>query len=375
MRRFCILLSLILTLPLTGCPKKDKDERDNAPPPATHEDARYVPMGTGDRWVYETSSWMGGGLPATGREELFQVFGTAPLNGVDTIQLTTLLGNDWSGDQQRHLRITSQGLWEYFPPDSPFATLANPLQLLRFPLVAGDRFVAFSELSEGTVEDLDDDGIPESRETRITVTVVGQESVSTPAGDFTGTWKINRVAEWLTHYSTGHTSATTSTVDEWLARDIGLVKRDTTVLIGGGSGSLPVMHGQRHALLRYELNGVRSETTPPQVEHRYPAAGSMNPPATSVSVDFDELLDVSGINADAVRLFDESGIPVEGDVTGNHHTASFNPAAPLAPGNYTVRIAGIRDAIGNTTIPQEWTITVVPVEDCFEGDVFVCWTL
>lgn len=370
MRRIYYLLTLALTVPLAGCPTKDKDQGDDhTAPSVTHDHVRYLPMGAGDRWVYETSSWFGeGGLTHTG-EALSQVFGNATLNGVDTVRLTTPLGTDWASDAHRYMRITTQGLGEHFPPDSPM----NSLQLLRFPLVAGDHFVAFSETNAGSVEDLDEDGLPESSETRLTVTVIGQESVTTPAGVFTDAWKINRRAEWLTHYSTGHTSGITSTVDEWLARDMGLVRRDATISLGGGPGSTPVLYRQYYGLARYSVNGVRSETTPPQVKQLSPAADSTHPAvANLVTIEFDELMDTASMHGDAIVLRDESGTRVAGEVKTFPNSLMFQPESAMAPGNYTARVEGLTDALGTEMSPYEWTFRVVPIEDCFEEEVYVC---
>lgn len=371
MRAVYVLISVALTVPLTGCPTKDKNQgNDDTPPSLTHDHVRYLPTGTGDRWVYKTSSSFGeGGLTYAG-EALSQVFGNATLNGVDTVRLTTPLGIDWAMAVARYMRITTQGLWEHFPPDSPMSRL----QMLRFPLVAGDHFVAFSETNEGSVEDLDEDGRPESSEARITVTVIGQESVSTPAGVFTDAWKINRRAEWLTHYSTGHTSGTTSTVDEWLAKDMGLVRRDATISFVGGPGSTPVLHRQYHALARYFVNGVRSETTPPQAKELSPAADSTHPAgvATLVTIDFDELMDTASMHGDAIVLRDESGTRVAGEVKTFPNSLMFQPESALPPGNYTARVEGLTDALGTEMSPYDWTFRVVSVEDCYEEEVYVC---
>lgn len=372
MRRLCILLSLVLTLPLTGCPTSDKNN-DEATPPATHDDARYVPMSTGDRWVYDYSSWLGAPRVQFGEDKLLQISGITSINGIATMQLdeTALFGYDIV-DQSRYLRATSHGLWEYFMPDPATSVVASPVQLLRFPLIAGDSYVTVSKLDQDANMDMDNDGLPERRDERVIVTVVGQEAVSTPAGDFAKAWKVRRRNEWRIHLSTGQTTESTVVTDEWLVKDVGIVKHDFVYTMGVGSSSTLVSE-QHLSLLRYVVNGIRSESTPPQVQKVEPAAGSINPPSIHIGASFDELLDIPSLDANSIRLFDESGMPVAGEVNGDHKTVWFLPYSPLAIGNYTVRIEGITDAIGNAIAPQEWTITVVPVEACYNGNVYVCW--
>ncbi|HCT41022.1 MAG TPA: hypothetical protein DF427_07595 [Moraxellaceae bacterium] len=373
MRRLCILLSLVLTLPLAGCPTSDKNN-DEAPPPATHDDARYVPMSTGDRWVYDYSASLGAPMMmAFGNDTLFQISGITSINGLATMQLDTPALSDYAlVNQSRYLRATSHGLWEYFMPSQATSVVASPVQLLRFPLIAGDSYATVSKLDQDANVDLDNDGLTERRDERVIVTIVGQEAVSTPAGDFTRAWKVRRRNEWRMHYSTGRTTETTVVTDEWLVKDVGVVKRDFVYTTGSGSSS-PQLSEYHYALLRYAVNGIRSESTPPQVQQVGPAAGSINPPSIHIGASFDELLDIPSLDANSIRLFDESGMPVAGEVNGDHKTVWFLPYSPLAIGNYTVRIEGITDAIGNAIAPQEWTITVVPVEACDNGNVYVCW--
>lgn len=375
MRRFYILLPLILTLPLAGCPKKDKDKSDDAPSAVTHDDARYIPMGTGDRWVYETSSWLGAPIMVFREEKLFRVSGNTSIGGFSTVQLDAMTGYSAAVEYSRYLRITPQGLWEHFKPDPELAALANPIQQLRFPLVAGDSYVAASQTDLDLGVDLDEDGLPERRDARVVVTVVGQEAVSTPSGDFSTAWKISRRYEWRVHHSTGITTESTEVVDEWLVADVGVVKRDTVYTSPNLYGYSPLVFEHHQTLVRYAVNGTPSETAPPLVKQVYPAAGSINPPVFSITVSFDELLDISAIDADSISLFDENGIRVEGNVAGGYKAFFFSTAEALTPGNYTVRIKNITDVLGNAIAPQEWMITVVSAEDCFDGEVFVCTTL
>jgi hypothetical protein len=83
-------------------------------------------------------------------------------------------------------------------------------------------------------------------------------------------------------------------------------------------------------------------------------------PDTVLKATFSEAVVASTVNETTFRLTDDQGTPVAGEVaySAADTSATFTPAASLAPGNYTATLEGIEDPDGNT-VNHAWDFTVV----------------
>jgi hypothetical protein len=83
-------------------------------------------------------------------------------------------------------------------------------------------------------------------------------------------------------------------------------------------------------------------------------------PDTVLKATFSEAVVASTVNETTFRLTDDQGTPVVGEVaySAADTSATFTPAASLAPGSYTATLEGIEDPDGNT-VNHTWDFTVV----------------
>lgn len=115
----------------------------------------------------------------------------------------------------------------------------TPYLEVRFPLVAGDSFVQLDKRGLDMGMDLDYDGRNETFNARSVLTVAGFESVSVPAGTFTGCVKLVRQMNLTVILSSnGQQVSGVDSGTMWLAPGIGPVKKLETITIAGSSETI-----------------------------------------------------------------------------------------------------------------------------------------
>jgi hypothetical protein len=113
--------------------------------------------------------------------------------------------------------------------------------------------------------------------------------------------------------------------------------------------------------LALQAGAPPSDTTPPSVTSRSPAAGALSvDPSANITAVFSEA--VTGVTASTLQLKPQGGTTaVAASVSYNAatKTATLDPSASLAPNtSYTVQLnAGIADAAGNPLAPLSWNFT------------------
>jgi hypothetical protein len=107
---------------------------------------------------------------------------------------------------------------------------------LRFPVQNGSTFVQLDRSDVDMGQDLDGDGRNERLDVLSTVTVIGFETVSAPAGTFSEAAHIRRQVALTVHLSRdGQVVEASETASAWFARGIGWVRRSSTISVLGES--------------------------------------------------------------------------------------------------------------------------------------------
>lgn len=196
-------------------------------PSAIAQSADYFPDQIGNKWHYRGQITEG---PLQTIEHKFfsnvsSVTGTKSIKGTTvTMYHDTNPGNH--GPSDSFYRRDSVGIVYYgSEPGTPFERQLVPYQIIRFPMMASLSFQQFNrkDLDFGT--DLDRDGIDEKADAQGDATVLGQESVTVPAGTFKDAVKVEARMQMQIHLSgTKRTAIGTDVMTAWFAKGVGLVK-------------------------------------------------------------------------------------------------------------------------------------------------------
>jgi hypothetical protein len=187
----------------------------------------YFPDQIGNEWHYRGQITEG---PLQTIEHKFfsnvsSVTGTKAIKGMTvTVFHDTNPGNH--GLMDSFYRRDSVGIVYYgSEPGTPFEKQLVPYQIVRFPMKVSSSFQQFNrkELDFGT--DLDRDGVNEKADAQGDATVVGQESVTVPAGTFKDAVKVEARMYMQIHLSGAkRTVLGTDVMTAWFAKGVGLVK-------------------------------------------------------------------------------------------------------------------------------------------------------
>lgn len=318
--------------------------------------ADYFPQNLGDRWNYRVMP--SGEFAATVNR------GTASTGGRRAMWLNTLTYENrtsWTvvGRSDSYYSRGSAALTELPAPDATgLAAAIGAIDLYRLPLRKGESYVQLDKSLDGAA-DLDGDGRGDGIHLRSVVTVVGIEAVSVPAGTFTGALHLQTVlTQRLTSSLTGAVLDATTTVDEWLVPDIGLVRSRIETR---GTGQ-PVTRTYRE-LESYRVGDRRSDSRAPQVRAYSPAAEDVVK-TLAVSFDVNEWLDPESARA-GFTVSDVSGRQVAGQLDQAFDLGlQWLPQSPLTSGRYQLRLAGtVTDRVGNPIgADLTWPITVDATE-------------
>lgn len=191
------------------------------------QSADYFPDQIGNEWRYRGEITEG---PLQTIEHKFfsnvsSVAGTKTLNGMTvTVFHDTNPGNH--GPTDSFYRRDSVGIVYYgSDPGTPFEKQLVPYQIVRFPLKISSSFPQFNrkQLDFGT--DLDRDGIDEKADAQGDASVLGEESITVPAGTFKNAVKVEARMH-LQIYLSGakRTTQGTDVMTAWFAKGVGLVK-------------------------------------------------------------------------------------------------------------------------------------------------------
>ena len=191
------------------------------------QSADYFPDQIGNEWHYRGQITEG---PLQTIEHKFfsnvsSVTGTKAIKGMTvTVFHDTNPGNH--GPMDSFYRRDSVGIvYHGSDPGTPFEKQLVPYQIVRFPMKVSSSFPQFNrkELEFGT--DLDRDGINEKADAQGDAAVLGQESVTVPAGTFKDAVKVEARMRMQIHLSSvKRTTQGTDVMTAWFVKGVGLVK-------------------------------------------------------------------------------------------------------------------------------------------------------
>lgn len=299
-------------------------------PPAGLE-GNFFPLAVGDRWVYEDSP---GGPPMTVRATA-----TRTVDGHSGIVVLT---DDPADGSTESVYVVSAGSVRQVPASGDALVVAiGPLDAMRFPLRAGDRWTQIDKTID-TGMDFDGDGRMERATVRSEVQVIGLETVSTPVSSFAGCLHQRTtltVGVQLT--ALAQTVTVVTTVDDWYAPDIGPV-RTTMLVTGPGTNETQTL-----ALTAYRVGTRRSDNVAPTVQALTPADNGTLRPNGQFTVTFSEPMDAASVLA-ATTLTAPSGQAVGLVYQVQGASLTFIPSGNLGSGRYTARVGtGATDLFGN----------------------------
>jgi hypothetical protein len=191
------------------------------------ESTDYFPDQIGNEWHYRGQITEG---PLQTVEHKFftnvsSVTDTKAIKGMTvTVFHDTNPGNH--GPMDSFYRRDSVGIVYYgSEPGTPLEKQLVPYQIVRFPLKASSSFPQFNRKGLDFDSDLDQDGINEKADAQGDATVVGQESVTVPAGTFKNAVKVEARMYMQIHLSGAkRTALGTDVMTAWFAKGVGLVK-------------------------------------------------------------------------------------------------------------------------------------------------------
>jgi hypothetical protein len=191
------------------------------------QSADYFPDQIGNTWRYRGQITEG---PLQTIEQKFfsnvsSVTGTKVIKGM-TVTVFHDVNPGNHGPMDSFYRRDSVGIVYYgSEPGTPFEKQLVPYQIVRFPMKVSSSFQQFNrkDLDFGT--DLDSDGINEKADAQGDATVLGQESVTVPAGTFKDAVKVEARMHMQIHLSGAKRGAVgTDVMTAWFAKGVGLVK-------------------------------------------------------------------------------------------------------------------------------------------------------
>jgi hypothetical protein len=191
------------------------------------QSADYFPDQTGNEWHYRGQITEG---PLQTVEHKFfsnvsSVTGTKNINGMTvTVFHDTNPGNH--GIMDSFYRRDSVGIVYYgSDPGTPFEKQLVPYQIVRFPMKVSSSFPQFNRKDLDFGNDLNRDGINEKADAQGDASVLGQESVTVPAGTFKDAVKVEARMHMQIYLSgTKKTVEGTDIMTAWFVKGVGLVK-------------------------------------------------------------------------------------------------------------------------------------------------------
>jgi hypothetical protein len=192
------------------------------------QSADYFPDTIGTRWQYRGQISEG---PLQTIENKFftnvsTVTETRTLKGGPfvTVFHDTNPGNH--GPSDSFYRRDAAGIVYYgSEPGTPLERQLVPYQIIRFPMRVAQSFQQFNRSDIDFGNDMDGDGANEHVDVQGNSTVVGQESVTVPAGTYQDAVKVEaRMTLRIRLSASRRTAVGTDVMTAWFARGVGLVK-------------------------------------------------------------------------------------------------------------------------------------------------------
>lgn len=228
------LSTLLVLLSLSAC-NSGLGETPRQPTPAPQsvgsvDAASYFPLIDGNGWVYQATASGGAAAPARYVNHVrlanhSSAGGTASLLASESTPAP-------AAPAAYHLQSTAQGIRRFDETNQGgvLPALSEPYLEIPFPLNFGSTLRQIDKTDVDSGRDVDGDGVNDSVDIVADVTVLGNGSVSVPAGEFAECIVIQqRIAYTMHATKTGAAVVTHVRRTQWLVKDIGAVRRETVV--------------------------------------------------------------------------------------------------------------------------------------------------
>jgi hypothetical protein len=224
----CRLAILLVAAAFFAAPADDAGAQPVARPDTIEDAHLYFPDAIGSRWRYRgrIEEWPLQKISESkGYINVSTVSGTQTVKGVTvTVFHDTNPGNH--GPTDSYYRRDAVGVVYYGSlPGTPVERQVIPYQIVRFPIAIPSSFQQFDRRGIDFGTDVDGDGAQEKVDVDASVTVVGKESVSVPAGSYADAVRMEARMSLRIHLSKSKRSVvSTDVLTAWFARGVGLVK-------------------------------------------------------------------------------------------------------------------------------------------------------
>lgn len=271
-----------------------------------------------------------------------RVIGTQLLADQQTATLIRRQDFKAGSDRYRAYTASEAGLRQYAAAGADAIERAfDGSYLMRWPAYPGDSHVQLDTTIDSGM-DFDGDGRADRVGLRADVTVLGLETVTTPAGTFTNALHQQQVFKQTVHPSSAKPDQQLiTTTDTWYAPGVGIV-RQTQAEQGVGAGSAVTQE-----LVKYRFGTQVNDTEAPSLQTLQPALGSQALPNAVVVATFNEEMDEASFTPKTFTLTDPAGLAVVGTLRASGRSVSFTPTRPLSTGTHRVNIgAAVQDLFG-----------------------------
>jgi hypothetical protein len=186
------------------------------------------PLSVGNTWVYVVDI-SGYGQRFTSQVE---ITGTMEIDGITTMVANYSSSPGQLGPFDEYVEKNSRGIynWGNSDPEDPLTPLLVPYQEAAFPLKPGVTLESINVTGMVWPEDLDSDGVNERFDLSMSITTLGFEAVSVPAGDFPNSVKEEVLLKVdVTLSRSGKHVKVTERLTDWYASGIGMVRSDMKI--------------------------------------------------------------------------------------------------------------------------------------------------
>ena len=186
------------------------------------------PLSVGNTWVYVVDI-SGYGQRFTSQVE---ITGTMEIDGITTMVANYSSSPGQLGPFDEYVEKNSRGIynWGNSDPEDPLTPLLVPYQEAAFPLKPGVTLESINVTGMVWPEDLDSDCVNERFDLSMSITTLGFEAVSVPAGDFPNSVKEEVLLKVdVTLSRSGKHVKVTERLTDWYASGIGMVRSDMKI--------------------------------------------------------------------------------------------------------------------------------------------------
>lgn len=310
------------------------------------EAADYVALHEGDRLVYAVQHPAREFVDTTS----VQVLAPSTDDGLTGATIESIFETEFERSQTSYfLGIGSKGLIAKYPPPNGATWIFNAWRSLPSQFKIGDKFTPGIN-----------NGVDQSESTE--ATIVGIETVTTPAGQFANCIKTIAIRKYP---QTDTSAASHDTYITWFAPGIGRVKDENYNSDG-------VLYS-KSSLIAFQVNGVRSETVRPVATLTAAPSEATHGRFDAVSLQFSEPMWPGAMSQSVALVTDPTGAMIPGDISFTENSWTFKPkyGELRVSGTYKVQLTEVAtDRAGNVVMPGSWLFAVDATPPAATGTQF-----